>query len=228
MSIFVTIYSVFITLSVYLISRVVGRKYPSPFTTPVFFSTTIIILILLVSDVSFKEYTPAKEFMTYLLGPATVALAIPLYKNRTTIIRYLIPAFSGMIVGIFASLFSILLLSSIFSLQEVIVKSLAVSTVTVPIAIEITKLIGGDPTLSTAFVVACGTLGSMMGPALLDYFKVHEPIARGLALGTISHGQGTAQASLEGELNGAIAGIAMGITPVLVSFILPAISKFIF
>jgi len=223
MSTIVTLYSILLTVGFYYLSRIVAKKYPSPFTTPVFFSTTLIIIALLLSGLNFDDYQPAKEIMTFLLGPATVALAIPLYKNRQILLENGIPAFLGIIVGSLSTMISAVLLAKLFQLSQIIAISISVKSVTVPIAVGVSEIIGGDPALSAAFVVATGISGTMIGPWLMDKLGIENALARGLALGTISHGQGTAQASVEGELQGAIAGVAMGVSAIFVSFLAPII-----
>jgi predicted murein hydrolase (TIGR00659 family) len=227
MKLVILLFGILITVCAYLLSRIVGKKYPSPFTTPVFFSTTVIITILLLVDIDYKQYTPAKEIMTFLLGPATVALAVPLYKNRVILIKNLLPATLGLIIGTISTIISAVVILQLFGLSRVLVASISVKSITVPIAVEITNVISGDPSLAAAFVVMTGISGSMVGPWLMDKFKIQDPLARGLALGTISHGQGTAQAATEGELQGAIAGVAMGLAAIVTSFIIPIIFKII-
>jgi putative effector of murein hydrolase len=100
----------------------------------------------------------------------------------------------------------------------VVIASIAIKSVTAPIAVELAPIVHGDPTLAAGFVIATGMIGVMLGPWLMNLIGIRAPLARGLALGTISHGQGTAQALHEGELQGAVAGIAMGLAAVLTSF----------
>jgi predicted murein hydrolase (TIGR00659 family) len=217
----ITLYSIAITLGAYFISRIVARKYPSPFTTPVFFSTTVIILLLSAGGISYAQYEFAKEIMTFLLGPATVALAVPLYKNRETLLRNSMPAIIGLIIGSLSTMLAAIFIVKLFHLSDTILSSISVKSVTVPIAVEVSKIINGDPALAAAFVVATGTIGTMLGPWLLDKTRISDPLSRGLALGTIAHGQGTAQAALEGELQGAIGGVAMGLGAIFTSFAAP-------
>lgn len=228
MNTIVTLYSIILTVGAYLISRQAARRYPSPFTTPVFFSTTIIITILLLSNVTYAEYEPAKEIMTFLLGPATVALAVPLYKNKDIILKNLAPAGIGLVVGSFATILSAVLIARLFHLSKTILASISVKSVTVPVAIEASKIIGGDPALTAAFVVGTGISGTMIGPWLMNKTGIFHPLSRGLSLGTISHGQGTAGAASEGELQGAIAGVAMGIAAIFTSIVAPFLVPFLY
>lgn len=227
MNMSITIFCMALTVFVYCSSRVIHQRFPSPFTTPVFFSTAVIIIVLLCSEISTGEYSLAKEILTFFLGPATVALAVPLYKNRTILLQNMIPAGIGLVVGSLSTLLVAIGILKYYQLSAVLIASMSVKTVTVPIAIEITKMIGGDQALTAVFVVATGFIGSMLGPWFLTVTGVRNPIARGLALGTISHGQGTAQAAMEGELSGAIAGIAMGVSAVFTSALIPFVYSYI-
>ncbi|MEC2305461.1 MULTISPECIES: LrgB family protein [Heyndrickxia] len=217
----VTLYSIFITVFVYLLSLRLSRRFPSPFTTPVFFSTVVLIVLLASSHISYKAYLPAKGVMTYFLGPATVALAVPLYKNRAILARYFLPVVGGILSGSMLTVGTALALAKVFQLSHNIFASLAVKSVTVPVASEVAKIIGGNEVLVAGFVMITGMIGAMFGLKLLSLARVHDPVSRGLALGTISHGIGTGEAVKEGELQGAVSGMAMGMAAILTSFILP-------
>ena len=226
MTVLVTLFSIGVTVGAYLLSKVASKRYPSPLTTPVFFSTTLIIIVLLSLDINFDEYTIAKEIMTFLLGPATVALAVPLYKYREMIKKHSVPALLGIVIGTVSTITSAVILAKVLNLSNEIIASISVKSVTVPVALEVSSIIGGDPALTAAFVVATGILGTTLGPWLMNVTNVTHPLSRGLALGTISHGQGTAQAATEGELQGAIAGVAMGLAAIFTAVIVPIIVPF--
>ncbi|MFN7251455.1 MAG: LrgB family protein [Anaerobacillus sp.] len=226
MIVLVTLLSISITVAAYLLSKVVGKRYPSPFTTPVFFSTAIIMTILVTFGLTFEDYTVAKDIMTFLLGPATVALAVPLYKNRMIIKKHSGPALVGIILGTMSTIVGAVLLAKLLTLSNEILASVSVKSVTVPVAVEIASIIGGDPALTAAFVVATGILGTMIGPWLMNLTNINHPLSRGLALGTISHGQGTAQAATEGELQGAVAGVAMGLAAIFTAIVAPLVVPF--
>lgn len=217
----ITLFSVFLTVAVYLLSRKLSFRFPSPFTTPVFVSTTVIIVVLLFSGISYEEYTPAKEIMTYLLGPATVALAVPLYHNRAVFMSRLIPAFIGLTIGTISTIASAVWLVKAFGLSKTIAATAATKAVTTPVAIEVVKVIGGDPALAAAFVMVAGMFGAIFGPFILNVMKVTDPFSRGLSMGTVAHGIGTAQAVAEGRLQGAVSGAAMGFAGIVTSIILP-------
>ena len=212
-----------VTVGSYCLSRVAYRKRPSPLTTPVFFSTTLIILLLLAARLEFDDYSAASDVMTFLLGPATVALAVPLYKNRRVVVDHGIAALVGLALGCVSTMAAVIVIAKLLQLSPMIVNSLSVKSVTVAIAIELSTVVEGNPSLAAGFVIATGMLGAMLGPWLMNAMRITHPVARGLSLGTISHGQGTAQAALEGELQGSIAGVAMGVAAVFTAFAVPVV-----
>jgi len=217
----VVIFCLVLTIGMYALSRVLAKRLPSPLTTPVFFSTTLIVAVLYAAGVDYREYEPAKNILITLLGPATVALAVPVYRNRQILFANVVPALTGITIGSLATVVVVVAVAGAFHFSRELTLSMSVKSVTAPIAIELATILKANPALAAAFVIATGMIGTMLGPWLLTRTGIVDPIARGLALGTISHGQGTAQALSEGNLQGAIAGIAMGIAAIVTSFVLP-------
>lgn len=216
-----TVFTILITIIAYFISRKIFIKTQSPLVNPVLLSTTAVILILHYSGITFEEYKPGKEIMTFLLGPATVALAVPLYLNRHVLAKSFVPILVGITCGAIATLTTAVLLAKLSGLDPLIVTSIAPKSITAPIAIEIALITGGNPAIAVAFVVFTGTLGSVIGASVLSFCKVTSPVARGLAMGVAAHGQGTATILQEGQTQGAMAGVAMGLSAIFVSFIAP-------
>ncbi len=212
-----------LTLVAYALSRYVGARVRTPFTTPVFFSTTLIIGCLVCAGFSATDYDPAKHILTLLLGPATVALAVPLYTNAAALKRDLLPAALGILVGIVATVLCAVLLARWLGLPDELVRAGSVKSVTVAVAVQMADVILADPSLVAGFVIAAGMFGAMIGPWILNAGRVTDPLARGLAMGTIAHGQGAAQAAQEGELQGAVAGVAMGVTAIVSAALVPAL-----
>ncbi|MEW8987985.1 MAG: LrgB family protein [Bacillus sp. (in: firmicutes)] len=223
----ITTYSIILTIIVYYFVRRISLKYPSPFTTPVFLGTSIVIVILLISSVNYHEYEAAKEIMTYLLGPATVALAVPLYRNRNVLKAYLAPALVGLITGTIVTILLAIYIAKLFHLAKYMLASLSIKSVTIPVASEVSKIIGGDTILVAGIVMITGMCGAMFGPWLMNLLNIRHPFARGLAIGSMAHGIGTAEVAKEGELQGAVAGVAMGIAAVLISTVLPFVLPYL-
>jgi putative effector of murein hydrolase len=218
-----TIGSIVLTIGAYRFAVAVRRRWAHPLTTPVLFSTGIVAGMLLLVRVDVDAYGPAKDLMTFLLGPATVALAIPLYRNRAVFARELVAAVSGLVAGVAVSMASAVLCARVFGLGAQLESTLAVKTATTAIAIEAARIVHGDPALAAGFVVCTGTFGAALGPWLLDRSRVTDPIARGVAFGAIAHGIGTAHAATESELSGAAAGVSLGLGAILTSVFAPVV-----
>lgn len=224
-----TLFSVLLTLGAYWLSKALYLRFRHPLLNIVLLGTSLVIGTLLALRIPYASYAPARELMTFLLGPATVALAVPLYRHRSLLRRYGIPSLAGVALGSLVSMLVVGGIALVAGLPREVVLSLIPKSVTTPFAMEIARIHGGSPGLAAAFVVATGTLGSVFGGTLLSWAGIHHPVARGLALGTGAHGLGTAAALMEGERQGSMAGLAMilaGLTtallaPLLIHWMLP-------
>jgi len=216
-----TAFTIILTVGIYFFSRKIYLKTRNSLLTPLLLSTIAIILILHYWGITFEEYKPGKDIMTFLLGPATVALALPLYLNRHVLRKSFVPILVGIACGAVSTLTTAVILAKLSGLDTLIVTSIAPKSITAPIAIEIALITGGDPAIAVAFVVFTGTLGSMIGAAFLTLCKIDNPVARGLAMGVTAHGQGTATILDEGQTQGAMAGVAMALAAIFISFIAP-------
>jgi len=189
----------------------------------VFVSTLLVIATLDLTGLSFEAYRPGRDIMTTLLGPAVVALALPLYRQR----RIWLPRWPVLVisvgVGSTTGLVSVVALARAVGFATQVVLSLAPKSVTAPVAVEIARLLGGDPTLTAPFVIGTGMLGAMFGPWFLSRAHVADPVARGLAVGTAAHGIGAAAMLHEGELSGALAGAALVLSAVFTAVVAPAL-----
>ncbi|EHQ89391.1 LrgB family protein [Desulfosporosinus youngiae] len=210
-----------ITVGAYAFSRFLNKRYPSPWVNVVFLSTALIIAVFWISGVTVSQYQETKTILTYLLGPATVALAVPLYRNREILRKNILPVVGGIVVGTTVNIVTTVLVAEWLGLDKLIVTSLVPKSVTVPIAVSVSGILNGDPTLTSVFVIATGIIGSFLTPVLLNLFKVTNPLVRGLAYGTTAHGQGTASALAEGTLQGSMSGVAMGIAAIYMSVAAP-------
>ena len=223
-----TVFFILFTLAVYNTSRWLFVKCNShPALNIVGLSAAIVIIALMLCDIPYKDYALAKDIMCILLGPSTVALALPLYRFRVILRKKAWPIINSVVVGSLVTMFSATLICKWGGLPNEVVMSMLPKGVSIPFALEITRMQGGIPSLATAFIVATGTLGSLIGGWMLTRMNMLTPIARGLAYGTVSHAQGTAAALLEGEQQGAMAGLAMILAGILTATISPAVVFFL-
>jgi len=212
-----------LTIGAYRISRWLFFRYGYPLFNMVLFGTILVMSVLLLFKIPYSVYEPAKNVMTILLGPATVALAVPLYKNRVLLRQQGLIICGCVAAGSLVSMLLIIGFARWGALNDLVMVSALPKSVTAPIAIEIAQLSGGDPSLAVAFVVATGTFGGAMGPTLLRWLGIVHPEARGIALGTVAHAQGVGMALLEGESAGAMASSAMAIAAIFTSFMAPVL-----
>lgn len=217
----ITGFSIILTIGAFYVTRKIAQRFPSPLTTPVFLSTIIVMAILLMCGISYDQYGLAKKTMTYLLGPATVALGVPLYVNRKIIFKNFVPTVVGLLVGSFSTIISALLLAKPFQFSKVLLASISIKSITIPVASEVSKIIGGDELLVAAFVMITGMCGAMLGPWLMNKLRITHPVARGLSIGAIAHGIGTAEIAREGQIQGAVSGVAMALAALFTSIIIP-------
>lgn len=197
------------TIVTYIVVRRLYIRYTHPLLNVVVLTAALIIAALMLLDLPYAAYEPAKDIMTVLIGPATVGLALPLYRYRALLKRFSLAIVAGVAAGAFAAMFSAAAIAQLGGLPRDVVMSILPKGVSIPFAVEVAGMYGGIPPLAAAFVVATGTLGSLLGAWTLNVFRIGNPMSRGLALGTVSHAQGTAAALEEGEQQGAMAGLAM-------------------
>ncbi|AFL99968.1 putative effector of murein hydrolase [Desulfitobacterium dehalogenans ATCC 51507] len=221
MNLLLVLITTVITVGAYVFSRFLNKRYPSPLVNVVFLSTALIVAVFWISGVTVSQYQDTKTILTYFLGPATVALAIPLYRNREILRQNILPVLGGIVVGTTANIVTTALVAEFLGLDKLIVTSLVPKSVTVPIAVSVSSILNGDPTLTSVFVIATGMIGTFLTPVLLNLFKVTNPLVRGLAYGTTAHGQGTASALAEGTIQGSMSGVAMGIAAIYMSVAAP-------
>jgi len=216
-----TVFCLALTLAAYLVMRGLYMRYRHPLINVVGLGAGAVIAALLALDIPYRDFEPAKEIIGSLLGPATVALAVPLYRHRALLRRNALAILGSVAAGSFAAMLSAALIARLGGLPREVVMSILPKGVTIPIAVEIAAMYGGLPPLAVAFVVATGTLGSLVGCWTLSLMRVSDPVARGLAMGTTAHGQGTASALMEGERQGAMAGLAMILAGLLTAGLSP-------
>lgn len=188
---------------------------------PVLLAVLMLVAVLMLTDTSYQTYFAGAQFVHFLLGPATVALAVPLYFNFSKLRRLWLPLSVGLLAGCLTAALSAIGLAMLFDASAATTLALAPKSVTAPVAMGIVEKLGGPPSLTAILVVSTGIIGAVIGPVLLDRLKISDPAVRGFAIGTTSHGIGTARAFQESEEAGAFSGLAMGLNALLSSLLLP-------
>ncbi|MCF8200274.1 MAG: LrgB family protein [Sulfuritalea sp.] len=211
-----------LTLLAYQAAVVINQRCREhPLTNPVLLSVAALVLLLWVTGTPYPVYFDGAQFVHFLLGPATVALAIPLYAQLPRLKRMALPLLLALLAGSLSAALSAVLIGDLLGASDATLMSLAPKSVTTPIAMGIAERIGGLPSLTAVLVILTGILGAVGAPALYTALKIKDPAVRGFALGTASHGIGTARAFQENEQSGAFAALAMGLNGLLTAVLLP-------
>jgi predicted murein hydrolase (TIGR00659 family) len=219
----VTAFGIAVTIVAYVVSRQVFLKTRLTLLNPVLVSTITIILVLLAVGIRGEQYNSGRKLMTTLLGPATVALAVPLYRQRRLLVTYWASIAAGIVCGSLATIATVVLFARWASLDRMLVLAVAPHSVTTPVAIEIARILGSNLSITAVLVVSTGMVGAIVGPRTLTMLRVSNPIARGVAIGTTSHATGTAAILQEGETQGAMSAIAMALTAIFTAFVGPVL-----
>ncbi len=219
--------SLLATLLVFALAVRINRALGgTPLLHPVTLSIALLISLLMLVDMDYATYFEGAQFIHFLLGPATVALAIPLYDHRERVRRLLGPLLVACLAGIVTAVASTLGLAMVLGANPETMLSLAPRSVTSPIAMGIAEQIGGIPSLAAGLVLLTGSIGCALAPWVFRLLRVKDPAVQGFALGLAAHGFGTAQAFARiGAVAGAFSGLAMGLAGLLTAFLLPLLTR---
>ena len=206
------------------VSLATGRH---PLANPVLHSIWIIGAFLMLTGTSYTTYFGGAQFVHFLLGPATVALAVPLYENRKQVIAAILPMLLALVVGSIPAIVSVVLLAEAAGLPRAVILSLAPKSVTAGVAMGISESLHGDPSLTAVSVVLTGIMGAIIVTPLMNRVGITDFRARGFAAGIAAHGIGTARAFQVDAVAGVFAGIAMSLNALVTSFLVPVAVTFL-
>jgi len=214
------------TLAAYAVGdaafRASGRR---PYVNPVLIAVALLAVLLLSTDTPYPTYFEGAQFVHFLLGPATVALAIPLWDALPRLRRAALPILAALVVGSATAAASALMIAHAFGVSGETLAALAPKSVTAPVAIGISQSLGGSPTLTAVLVILTGIMGAVIVTPVLNLLRITDWRARGFAAGVAAHGLGTARAFQVNATAGAFAGLAMGMNAVLTAFLAPLILR---
>lgn len=211
-----------ITLCAYVFAQwVYAKSGMSPLANPVAIAVGIVALILFISGMSYQRYFAGAQFIHFLLGPATVALAVPLARQVPRLRKRLVPLACALLCGCVTAIVSAVGIVILLGGSSELARSVAPKSATTPIAMAVSEHLGGIPALTAALVICTGVLGSVSARFLMNALRIESHAARGLALGVASHGIGTARAFQVSAEMGAYAGLGMGLNGVMTALIAP-------
>ena len=195
------------------------RKVRSPLLNPLLVTVIFIIICLCVFQIPLESYETSVQAISFLLGPATVALAYSVYRQRQILKQHFVPIFCGCLVGSVVSMISAYSLCMLLGLGDDMAVSFIPKSVTTPIAIAVSQQLGGITSITVAAVIITGILGAIFAPLMTKIFRVNNRIAKGVAIGTCSHAVGTTKALEMGELEGAMSGVSIAVSGLLTTAI---------
>lgn len=191
------------------------KKFKYAFLNPLLISIIFVIGVVMLCGVDYESYENSAQYLSYLLTPATVCLAVPLYQQMTLLKKNMAAVACGILAGVLASLGSVLLLAFLFGLEHDVYVTLLPKSITTAIGMGVSEELGGLVTITVAVIIVTGVIGNVIGEAVCKLFRIYEPIAKGLALGTSSHAIGTAKALEMGEVEGAMSSLAIAVAGLL-------------
>ena len=228
MGLFTPIFGLILSLVVYLIAAWFYRRTNWIVAHPLLVSSAIIIVLLQQTGVGYEMYYSGAQVWNWLVGPATVALAVPLYRQRQSLFSHWQAVACGAISGTVAGILAVWILGRLTGLPDQVTLSMLPKSVTIPIAVGISAVIGGIPPLTVCAGIITGIFGAMVGPVVLKLFRVRHDVSQGIALGTTAHGAGVQQALQANQTQGAMAGLSVGLVGFIAAIIAPMLVKILF
>ncbi len=221
-------FSVLLTLISFEIGTFLRKKTGLAIVNPLLISSIIIIITLLSFNISYDTYAEGAKYITYLLTPATVCLAVPLYEKIELLKQNFTAIILSIIMGIALGLLCILGLSLLFRLEYTHYATLLPKSITTAIALDVSEGVGGLPNVTAVLISITGIFGNITAPFIMKLFKVENPVARGIGIGTASHAMGTAKAMEMGRTEGAMSSLALVIAGIVTVLLAPLFSQFYF
>lgn len=208
-------FGVLISLAAYALGLLLKRRTGWSLMNPLLISIVLVIVVLLLTGVSYERYSQSANLISYLLTPATVCLAVPLYQQVELLRRNARAVMLGIAAGVLASLCSVLLLAVVFSFDHTAYVTFLPKSITTAIGIGVAEELGGNVSVSVVVIIITGVLGNIFAEKFLQLLRIHEPIARGIAIGCSSHALGTARAMEMGTIEGAMSSLSIVVCGVL-------------
>lgn len=215
-----------ISLLAYELGLILKKKFRLAIFNPLLIAILCVMGVLVVMDVDYNTYNEGGKYISYLLTPATVCLAVPLYQQLALLRKNIKAVAAGIVSGVLASGVSVFLMAKLFGLSHEEYVTLLPKSITTAIGMGVSEEIGGIVTITVAVIIITGVLGNMIAEAVLKMAHIEEPVARGLAIGTSAHAVGTAKAMELGQVEGAMSSLAIAVAGLLTVIAASVFSQF--
>ena len=220
------IFGVILTILFYNIGIYIQKKTNKPIFNPLLIAILGIILFLSITKIPYESYKLGGDRINFFLGPVTIVLAVPLYKQFDLFKKYLLEILIGISCGVVVSFISIKLIGHFTNADVDIINSLIPKSITTPMGISLTKTLSGVEAITVVSIILTGILGAIISPIIFKIGKINNPVAKGIALGTSAHALGTTKALEMGEVEGAMSGLSIGISGIITVILIPIIINF--
>lgn len=211
-----TVYwGVLISIASYMLGKYLQDKFRIVVFNPLLFSTIITVLFLLLFHIDYNVYYEKADYLYYLLTPTTVCLAIPLYEQLKPLKAHFAAIMLGILSGVIAGLISILMFAIVFNFSHTMYATILPKSITAAMAMGVSEELGGIPSLTVPIVIMTGITGNIIAEKVCKLFRIKEPIAKGIAIGSASHAMGTAKAIEIGKVEGAMSSLAIAVTGIM-------------
>lgn len=214
-----------LSLLAYMVGAALKKKFKLGILNPLLVSIVITILVLLVGKIDYEVYNEGAKYLSYLLTPATVCLAIPLYEQWSLLKKNYKAVLCGLLAGAVTSMATVFVLSKLCGLSHEEYVTLLPKSITTAIGMGVSEELGGYVTITVAVIILTGVLGNMMGELICKVFRITEPISKGIAYGASAHAIGTAKAMELGEVEGAMSGLAIAVSGILTVILAPLFAQ---
>lgn len=209
---------VLLTLAAYFLGDAIRKKTGISILNPILTGSALVIALLSLLDIDYAAYSHSSKLITFFLTPATVCLAVPLYEQFALLKKHKTAILAGIVSGVITSLLCVLALSFLFGLSHQDYVTLLPKSITNAIGMVVSEELGGYPSITVPVILITGTLGSVIAEPTLKLFRITEPVARGVAIGTSSHAIGTTKAMEMGRIEGAMSSLSIVVSGVLTVF----------
>lgn len=223
-----TYFGATITIAAFILASIINKKWPNPFTTPLFLATISVVMVLLLLNIPYEGYNQSAKYLTYFLIPVTVCFAVPMYRQLPLLKKHIWSILFATFVGVIASVVTVCIVVALIGLADIIARSLVSISVTTALAIGITRKLGGIISLTVSAVIITGILGASVSDKLCKWMKLENPISRGLAIGNASHAAGTVKAMEMGKIEGSFSSLAIVLSGLMTAIMAPIAIWFYF
>lgn len=216
-----------VTLAAFALGTLLHRKTKAAWCNPLLLGSIFVIVLLSIQEIPYPDYKQSAAPITWLLFPATVSLAVPLYEQWELLKKNVLAIAAGIGAGVITSIASLLLIAWFFRLDTANAVSLLPKSVTTAIGVDVVTELGGIPALTTAVIVLTGIMGNLMAVSLCRLLRITNPVAKGIAIGTSSHAIGTTKALEMGQIEGAMSSLSIAVAGILTAVVCPMAVSFL-